>query len=217
MTQNIWQMSSILWGWGKSSCWYTELWKNLFEKSLRIFCEKKDKNYSFYSWRFKVREIYRGGPSLGSGKSNEAPELELTRLKMGLSMKIKGSVKENLLWLNVCTAGSPHPGQLWDMMSEHGPRELQSWIPTWGHHWIWAREIHHLWTRMQRSSIGHWQKNEVIAPEIGGTPSCWHLEGRIVPLQVDSAPKFLEKLQGGACLRRRGECWISPNRTWIIT
>lgn len=77
------------------------------KKSLRIFCEKKDKNYSFYSWIFKVREIYRGGLRLGPGKSNEAPELEITRLKMGLSTKIKESLKENLLCLNVYTAGNP--------------------------------------------------------------------------------------------------------------
>lgn len=54
-----------------------------------------------------VREICWCGPNPEAGKSKEVPEVELTRLRMVLSMKTTGYLRENLLWSNVCEARSP--------------------------------------------------------------------------------------------------------------
>ena len=88
------------------------------QKGPRNLCEKKDKDFNFCFWRFKVREICWIGPNPGTGKRNEVPEVELTRLKMLLS-------RPRGLWGRTCCGPKYmglrvpcHSGQLCDMMSE---------------------------------------------------------------------------------------------------
>lgn len=79
-------------------------------------------------------EICWGGPSPGAGKSSEVPELKFTKLRiMGLSMKAKGLVKENLFHPMYVELGAlSHSDQPWDLVSEHGlgTKMTQPWIPT---------------------------------------------------------------------------------------
>lgn len=96
--------------------------RTYLQKGLKNSCEKKAKiSTSILGDSELGKSVCWYGPNPEAGKSNEVPEVELTRLSVGLSVKTKGSVRENFLWPNVGGAGSPlSKRSVCDIISEHG-------------------------------------------------------------------------------------------------